>query len=139
MASTATDIEGYGGVLTGNSYGIAGANWATHGSMLLFPDIKAINRQISVVSDVSNGGEGLLAVCANAGYDFVPNRLGTTVGIATASDGTGNGLGTEINARLRYQPLPLLELSAAGARVSCTDLPMNPWTVLLMLDWVVFE
>ncbi len=133
------DIEGYGGVLTGNSYGIAGANWATHGSMLLFPDIKAINRQISVVSDVSNGGEGLLAVCANAGYDFVPNRLGTTVGIATASDGTGNGLGTEINARFRYQPLPLLEVSAAGALVSGTDLPMNPWTVLLLLDWVVFE
>jgi hypothetical protein len=133
------DIEGYGGVVTGNSYGIAGANWVTHGSMLLFPDADAINRQISVVSDVSNGGEGLLAVSTTAGYDFVPNRFGATVGFATATDGDANGLGTEVNARLRYQPLPLLEVSAAGARVSGSDLPMNPWTVLLMLDWVVFE
>jgi hypothetical protein len=133
------DIEGYGGVVTGNSYGIAGANWVTHGSMLLFPDAKAINRQISVVSDVSNAGEGLLAICANAGYDFVPNRFGATVGYATASDGIGRGLGTEVNARVRYQPLPLLEVSAASAMVLGADLPENPWAALLILDWVVFE
>ncbi len=133
-----SDIEGYGGVVTGNSYGIAGANWATHGSILLFPDAKAINRQISVVSDVSNGGQGLVAICTNAGYDFVPNRFGATVGFATATDGGGNPLGTEFNARLRYQPLPLLEVSAVSALVEGTDLPKNPWAALLMLDWVVF-
>ncbi len=133
------ELSGYGGLLTGNSYGVAAANWGTHGSVLLFPDIQAINRQVSVIHDVSNGGDGLLAFSGNAGYDFVPNRFGATVGFAAANNGAGQLVGTEYNARLRYRPLPLFDLGATVATVTGTDNVVNPWTAYLSLQWAVFE
>jgi len=131
-------IAGYGGVITGNSYGVVGASWATQGTYLLFPDMGAINRQVAVVSDVSNGGQGLVALSSSFGWDIVPNRSGVTLGMAHARSGTSDVLGTELNARLRLRPLPLLDVGLAGAAVLASDQQALPWTAVATLDWVVF-
>ena len=131
-------VIGYGGVITGNSYGIVGAVWPTHGALLLFPDSGAINRQVSVVYDVSNAGAGLTATSLQAGYDIVPNRFGATLGLATAQSGSGDSLGTEFNVRLRTRPQPLLDIAVAAAVVTGSQLSVDPWTAIVTLDWVVF-
>lgn len=130
------DLAGYGSLVTGNSYGIVGAVWATHGALLLFPDPEAINRQSAIVYDVSNGGRGLVALTGSAGYDVVPGRAGLTAGFAHARDATG-GLGTELNLRLRARPWTLVDVGVAGGAVVGSRFDHTPWTAFGYLQWVV--
>jgi hypothetical protein len=82
----------YSGVITGNSYGIVGAIYASHGTLLLFSDLFSINRMASVVYDVSGGGGGVRAVTGGVGYDLVPGRVTVAVGGGHARDGAGVAL-----------------------------------------------
>jgi hypothetical protein len=131
-------VQGYGGVLTGNSYGIVGATWATHDTFLLFPDPGGINRQVAVVYDVSNQGQGLVALTGSLGYDAVPNKVNVRVGGGQAWTQGFNRQGTELNARVNVRPLPFLNTGAAAAAVFDTDQPLIPWTAFGYLEWVVF-
>lgn len=133
-----TDPATYQGVITGNAYGIAGATWGSHGALILFPDTGAINRSTPVVADVSGGGAGLTAVDASGGVDILPHKLVADLGVSHARDGFGEAIGTEVHGRLKYQPLYLLNVTVAGATVSGTDLPDDPWMLLAGFDWVVF-
>jgi hypothetical protein len=135
-------------VVTGNSYGIAGAFYATHGCFLLFPDRGAINRLSPVVADVSNRGNGLLAATGSAAVDLIPNKLNLAVGggWARGTEQSPIALGTEANARLSYRPWLFsdLAISAAklyGSKVPQADgspLPGDPWTVILSMDNLLF-
>lgn len=144
-----TGADAYTGVITGNSYGGVGAVWATHGTLLLFSDPRAINRQVAVVSDVSNRGRGLLAAIGEVGWDVVPERINTRATLAHARTPDGQALGTETHLALTTRPWPLFDLGLEGAVVSgarvedpstseLTTLPANPWTVLAHLQWVLF-
>ncbi len=130
--------DSYTGLVTGNSYGVAGAVYATHGMLLLFPDRGAINRLVSVVPDSSNAGRGLRAVTAGVGLDLVPDRLTTSVGLGTATDAATVWMGTELNAAVVGRPLWGMDLGLRGAVLfPGPDLTGTPWTALLTLDWLV--
>ncbi len=136
------DAQSYTGVVTGNSYGVAGAVHATHGTWLLFSDPGAINRMVSVVGDVSGGGRGVVAATASLGVDPIPDRLTTKVGggIAGTADYSG-AFGTELNASLIGEPLVFLDLGLHGAVVLPGDaagVVDTPWAVYGTLDWLVF-
>lgn len=130
--------DAYTGVVTGNSYGVVGAIWTTHGSYLLFPDGRAINRQASAVYDISNQGDGLLALTGSLGRDIVPHRLNLTAGLAHARDAAGEVEGTELNARLSGRPLPFFEVGGVGAVIAGSAWEAAPWTTFLYLDWIIF-
>ena len=134
--------EPYGGVVTGNSYGVAAASWNTHGCLLLFPDPSSINRQVAVVYDPSNAGAGLLAFSASAGFDVVPNRLTVTAGggyaqPAVTREGASGTHGTEANLRVAGHPFPLSTLSIAGAVVMDAGFDRNPWVITSSFQWIV--
>lgn len=144
-----TGPSAYTGLVTGNSYGVVGATWATHGTLLLFSDPGAINRQTALVSDLANGGQGLLALTGNGGYDLVPERLTVHGTAALARTAQGEALGQELGAGLLGHPLPLLDLglraaAVTGARVAdsssgeLAELPATPWAVLAHLQWLLF-
>lgn len=137
-----TDPFTYTGVFTGNSYGIAGALYATHGSYLLFPDVNAINRLTPIVADISGAGRGVLGLSGSVGYDLIPNRVNLRVGGAHASTtDPGESWGTEFNAAITWEPLPFFTLSTYGAYVnagSAANLPTNPWAVYGQLSWLAF-
>lgn len=128
----------YTGILTGNSYGIVGAVWASHGCVLLLPDPKAINRQVAVLPDVSGAGRGLMVGLVSAGYDLVPNRLNLTVGAGQASDASGTPLGTEVNVKLTGKPWLFGDVSLVAAALPVTTFDVMPWMLYSSLDWVVF-
>ncbi len=134
------DPRRYRGVVTGNSYGIAGALYASHGTYLLFSDPGSINRMVAVVPDVSGAGRGVTAVTAGAAFDPLPHRLTTAVGFGTAADSSFATWGTEGNLRVTATPLPLLDLSWVAA--ACAPGPAAgggpaAWATYLTVDWVV--
>lgn len=133
------DPDRYTGMITGNSYGIVGAVWATHGTSLLFSDPGAINRATSVVPDVSNQGRGLRAAALNVGFDPVPNRLTTQAGLATATRADSTWLGTEVHGGLVGRPLFGTEVGLEGAvLVPGPLLDATPWSVRLDFDlWIL--
>ena len=134
------DPDRYGGVVTGNSYGVAGAFHATHGLLLLFPDARAINRLTPVLTDVSGRGRGVRALTASVGYDLVPDRVTVAAagGHAVAADGAT--WGTEIDARVAVVPLPLLEVAVYGgvlAPGAASGLAAAPWAVYGAINWLI--
>ena len=130
----------YGGIVTGNSYGVAAASWTTHGCLLLFPDPTAINRQVAVVYDPSNGGAGVVGGSASVGYDVLPNKLTVTAGAGYAQPTVGGGAGmhgTEANVHVSGHPFPLATLSVAGAVVVGSGFDRDPWVVTSSFQWIV--
>lgn len=131
----------YDGPVTGNAWGVAGAVWTTHGALLLHPDPGSINRMVAVVHDVSGAGRGLLSLSGSAGWDPIPGRLTVTAGGATATTGSGELWGTEVNGRIVGEPLLFAKLGVAAAVVSpgpAAETLATPWTVLGTFDWLVF-
>jgi hypothetical protein len=130
------DQAGYGGLVSGNSWGVVGAMLSSHGTRILFPDVDAINRQASIVSDVSNQGRGYSAVMGSVGVDVIPHRLNVMGSFATASDPEG-ALGTELGAAIRGRPWPLFDATLAVAAVPGARFDAVPFTVIGQLQWVV--
>ena len=133
-----TSGDAYTGVVTGNSYGIAGAVHTTHGCLLLYPDLLSINRQVALIYDSSNGGAGQVGVTASAGWDILPNRLTAQVGGGHARTAAGAPVGTELNARLVGRPFPLASLGLHGAVLLGTGFETAPWMTYVAFDQVVF-
>ncbi len=133
-----TGINAYTGLVTGNSYGIVGATWGSHGMMLLFQDPWAINRSAPLVFDVSNGGSGLTAITATAGWDAVPNRVTLQAGFGHAVDGDGKTIGTEFNGRLVTHPWFGTNLGVAVATVQGTSYAAAPAQALLHCEVLFF-
>lgn len=137
LTSGDDDRESYNGIITGNSYGVAGAANVTHGCLLLFPDPMSINRQVAMVYDVSGAGGGLVGVTGQAGYDVIPNKLTTTLGGGHARTAAGDLVGTEVNARVLTRPLPLVTVGLYGGMLLGTTFEVAPWSTYLALDWVL--
>lgn len=133
-----TGINAYTGLVTGNTYGIVGATWGSHGMLLLFQDPWAVNRSTPVVFDVSNGGRGLTAVTATAGYDLVPNRVTLQAGFGHAVDGNGDTVGTELNGRLVTHPWFGTNIGLAVATVQGTSFDAAPMQALLHGEFLFF-
>jgi hypothetical protein len=126
----------YTGALTANSWGLVGALNGTHGTLLLMPDPFAINRYTAVVHDPSHGGAGVMAVTGSAGFDWVPNRLTTTLGAGHARSGS-QALGTELNARVVAEALLFFKVGLHGGVVLGSGFEQDPWMVYTSLDWLV--
>lgn len=141
------DPQRYTGIVTGNAWGIAAAPMPTHGTMLLFPDPRSVNRLVAVVSDLSGAGYGLLAASSSLGYDPIPSRLNVAAGAAFASTAAGQAWGTELNGRVSGRPMPGLDVSAraavlmpgvAATAISPEAFEGRPWMVALGVDWLLF-
>lgn len=141
--------------ITGNNYGLPGAVHASHRSLLLFPDLRVVNRQVGVVYDPANLGHGVIAGFLDAAWDVVPHRLNLKLGTAIAGaaappPGAARHIGTELNAELMYRPYPFLWFGLHGAvvrlgefleggRVDLERIPAErPWTTYASLTWVHF-
>lgn len=136
---TTGDAEGgaYTGVVTGNSYGIAAAQNASAGTLLLFPDLNSVNRQVALVYDASNAGRGLVGATATVGYDPVPDVLTVAVGGGHARTAGGAPLGSELNGRVTWRVMPLLNLGLAGGALLGTEFERVPYVAYTSLNWVV--
>jgi len=155
------DDAKYGGVATGQLYGVPGAIFGSHRSLLLMPDLRVVNRQFAAVSDISNGGYGLIAGFGNLQYDLIANRLTAKVGTGVAMssvDVPSTGaryIGTEANAELYYALDTLLIAGLHGGYLWLGDFygapettyvvndgpvvkPANPWMSYASLTWIAF-
>ena len=74
----------YSGVFTLNTYGLPGAVWFNHKTLLLFPFTSTVNNYTGAVTDISNQGYGMTAGVLAANWDVVPNTLLLKVGTAAA-------------------------------------------------------
>ncbi|MDY7226367.1 hypothetical protein [Hyalangium rubrum] len=103
----------YKGAFTLNMYGLPGAVWFNHKTLLLFPFTSTANNYTGAVTDISNQGYGLRAAIASGAMDLIPNKLNLKLGTALAtSDVTpprwntdvprGRFIGAEVNAELKY-------------------------------------
>ena len=135
------DRSAYTGVLTANTWGVAGAVPATHGSLLLLSDPRSVNRMVAVVSDVSGAGRGVRLASVEAGYDPIPGRVTVAGGVASATTANGEGWGTEIHGKVVTEPLLLCNIGWYVGYVlpgSASGLTSSPWETYVSLDWVVF-
>lgn len=146
----------YTGAFTMNQYGLPGAVWFNHRTLLLFPFTSTINNYTGAVTDISNQGYGLRTLIASAAWDIVPHKLNLKLGAATAVSGVappptpegiarGKGIGTEVNVELRYT---LRFLMTAGLHAGYmkrgsfydgnTRVTADPWAVFTTYTWYAF-
>lgn len=103
----------YKGAFTLNMYGLPGAVWFNHKTLLLFPFTSTANNYTGAVTDISNQGYGLRAAIAAGSMDLIPNKLNLKLGAAMASANAsptrwnpdvprGRFIGAEVNAELKY-------------------------------------
>jgi hypothetical protein len=138
-ADTAS-TSSYTGVMTGNSYGIAGAVPASHGMLLLMSDARSINRMVAIVPDISGGGRGLLGFFGSFGFDPIPDKLNATASVGHARTADGATWGTEINAKVVYRPMALMDVGVYGAFVApgaASGVTSPPWAAYVAMDWLV--
>ena len=146
----------YAGAYTLNFYGLPGAVWFNHKTLLLFPFSSTVNNYTGAVSDISNQGLGVSAAILAAQYDLVPNTLNLKVGAAMASANAdppvltagvtpGRFMGTEINAELRWTIRYLMTVGLHGAYMfkgSFYDgnphVTANPYALFTTFTWYGF-
>ncbi len=129
------------GIITGQSYGFAGAVHNTHGTRLLFTDPQSINRMVAVVYDVSGASKGVLGVTSSVGFDIVPNRINTEVGFGTALAPQRGNYGTEVNATISHEPLPFFSYYVSGAVLSPGSEALvddTAWVGYAGIEWLAF-
>ncbi len=150
------DDSRYTGVFTLNFYGLPGAVWFNHKTMLLFPFTSTVNNYTGGVTDISNQGYGLTSAILSGAYDLVPNVLNLKLGgaVATAnadpavtSSGVqpGRFMGVEVNAELRWHIRYLMTIGLHGAymfRGSFYDgndrVTTNPFALFTTFTWYAF-
>ncbi|KAA3614586.1 MAG: hypothetical protein DWQ05_14915 [Calditrichaeota bacterium] len=156
--------EKYTGVITGNTYGSPGGIFISHGAYLLFPHGNVVNRYIAAVTDISNMGNGLIGGTFNLHKDIVPHKFSAKVGLAAAmspytTEYSGNYMGTELNAKLSFQPKVFMNIELHAAYLALGDFynssavngvgsydepefksakPANPWTAFVVFKWLLF-
>jgi hypothetical protein len=147
----------YTGVTTLNTYGIPGAVWFNHRTLLLFPFTSTVNNYTGAVTDISNQGFGLRAGIVSAAYDLIPNKLNLKLGGALAwsdvkpTDFTGATLsrgqfiGAEVNAELKYTIRYLMTVGLHGAYLfrgdfydGSTTVTANPVALFTTFTWYGF-
>ncbi|MED5371379.1 MAG: hypothetical protein VX899_10225 [Myxococcota bacterium] len=129
------DESRYTGIITGNSYGIVGSVYTTHGCVLLFQDLFSINRMTPVNFDISGQGQGMRAVTGSVGYDPIPDRLTVQVGGGRAvREGSS---ATEVNVRVIGEPFLFFNVGVTAA-TAFIEGERDPYMVYVHGDWLVF-
>lgn len=143
----------YTGVFTMNTYGLPGAVWFNHKTLLLFPFTQTVNNYTGAVTDISNQGYGVSAAILAAAWDIIPQSINLKLGAATGFsnfapiDVTGRGtyIGTEVNAELKWTIRYLMTVGLHGAYLfkgnfydGVARVPANPWTMFTTFTWYGF-
>lgn len=141
---------------TTNYYGLPGAVWFNHRSLLLFPFTSTVSNYTGAVTDISNQGSGLIGGIATASHDVVPNKLNVKLGVAAAGSAVrppdtvagvrrGKFVGAEVNAEVKYHLTYLMTVGLHGAymvRGSFFDgndrVTANPWAAFTTYTWYGF-
>lgn len=140
-----------------NNYGLPGAVWFNHKTLIMFPFTSTVNNYTGAVTDLSNQGFGLLAGILAASYDVVPNTLNVKVGAAYAQSAVtpppsaelgiprGKTIGAELNLEVKYQIRYLMTLGLHLAYMSVGNFydanPQvigNPWAAFTTFTWYAF-
>ena len=144
--------------LTMNYYGLPGAVWFNHKTLILFPFTSTISNYTGAVTDISNQGLGLATAIATASYDLVPHTLNLKLGAAFArsqekplpigddpSGDPGKTIGTELNAELKWHLKYLMTLGLHGGVLLKGDfydanerVQNNPYAVFTTFTWYGF-
>ena len=74
----------YSGVVTANTWGSPAAIFVGSGAYILFPHGNVVNRFVAAVTDISNGGYGLVGGTFNVAKDIIPNKFHSKIGFASA-------------------------------------------------------
>lgn len=146
----------YTGVFTMNTYGLPGAVWFNHKTLLLFPFTSTVNNYTGAVTDLSNQGYGMTAGVLAANWDLIPNTLLVKVGTAAAWSntvpadalgGTGRGtfIGAEVNAEIKWTLRYLMTVGLHGAYLfkgnfydNVARVPASPWALFTTFTWYGF-
>jgi hypothetical protein len=146
----------YSGVFTMNFYGLPGAVWFNHKTLLLFPFTSTVNNYTGAVTDISNQGYGLTSAILTAAYDLVPHvlnlKLGTAAATANANPALtvsgvqpGRFMGVEVNAELRWNIRYLMTIGLHGAYMFLGDfyagndrVTSNPYALFTTFTWYAF-
>ena len=151
-----TDSE-YSGPFTMNYYGLPGAVWFNHKTLILFPFTSTVSNYTGAVTDISNQGFGLITAIGSASWDVIPNKLSLKIGAAfarcavdpppqtTGGPERGANIGAEINLELVYQIRYLLNIGLHVGYMFKGDfydgseqITANPWAGFLTLTWYAF-
>ncbi len=142
-------------VITGNVWGSPTGIYSSHRALILFPDAQVVNRYYSAVHDISNMGMGVSAVFLIIYKDFIPNKLNTKLGFATALSNVKpqNGaklIGSEVNFEVKYNLKVFLTLGLSAGYCKLGDFydsprvtynserPKDPWVIFTSLNWLMF-
>jgi len=145
----------YTSAFTMNYYGLPGAVWFNHKTLILFPFTTTVSNYTGAVTDISNRGLGLGAAIASASWDIVPNKLNAKIGGAYGQsiergpelNGVvpGRVIGAEVNAELKYQFRYLMTLGLHGGYMfrgnfydGNDQVTTNPWAAFLTFNWIAF-
>lgn len=148
----------YSSPFTMNYYGLPGAVWFNHKTLLLFPFTSTVSNYTGAVSDISNRGYGLTAVIATGSADLIPNKLSLKLGAAFGASSAdppaealgdtgdpGRIIGTEINLELEYQIRYLMTLGFHTGYMFKGDfyegsnqVKDNPFAAFTTFTWYAF-
>ncbi|MGA9525882.1 MAG: hypothetical protein WBV82_30765 [Myxococcaceae bacterium] len=146
----------YSSAFTTNYYGLPGAVWFNHKTLLLFPFTSTVSNYNGAVSDISNQGFGLQAGILSAAYDLIPHKLNLKLGGAFAQSGVtppeltagvarGRTIGTEINAEIKYHIRYLMTVGLHGGYMFRGDfyngseqVTADPYALFTTFTWYGF-
>jgi hypothetical protein len=146
----------YKSAFTLNMYGLPGAVWFNHKTLLLFPFTSTANNYTGAVTDISNQGYGLQALMATASWDAIPNKLNFKLGTGFARSSVtppeltpgvarGGTVGTEINAEVKYTLRYLMTVGLHGGYMfrgdfykGSTGVTTDPWAAYTTFTWYAF-
>lgn len=146
----------YKGAFTLNMYGLPGAVWFDHKTLLLFPFTSTANNYTGAVSDISNQGYGLRSAIAAGAMDLIPNKLNLKLGAALASSDVtpprwsadvprGRFIGAEVNAELKYTIRYLMTVGLHTGYMfkgsfydGSPRVTANPWAAFTTFTWYAF-
>jgi hypothetical protein len=146
----------YTSAFTFNQYGIPGAVWFNHKTLILFPFTNTVSNYTGAVTDISNQGFGLLAGILAARYDLIRDKLNVKVGAAYAQSTVkppatalglerGRTVGAEVNVELTYQIRHLMTVGLHGGYMfvgnffdANDQVLTNPWAAFSTFTWYAF-
>jgi len=146
----------YNGVFTMNHYGLPGAVWFDHKTLLLFPFTSTVSNYTGAVTDISNQGFGLETAILTGAKDLVPDVLNLKLGVAAARSAVdppagafnlkrGRTLGAELNAELKWNIRYLMTVGLHGGYLALGDfydaVPTadgSPWAAFTSFTWYGF-
>ncbi len=146
----------YTGAFTLNNYGLPGAVWFNHKTLILFPFTSTVSNYTGAVTDISNRGYGLQAAILTGSRDLVPDKLNLKLGMAYAQAAVtpppgankverGRTIGLEFNAELKYHLTYLMTVGlhagymSPGAFYNANlAVDANPWATFTTFTWYGF-